>query len=141
MKKSSVLILIVTFILSIFLITFYGGASSDEHMKVYFNTVEILDYRPLPNGDGTYTKLIMVDFDTTESVGYTYINYRISPEDATESTAYKFKAVDGDVDLVTINGNRVEFSAPGSAIIWLMTTDNSNLHDSCLVICRENPAK
>lgn len=137
MKKSSLLILIITFILSIFVLTFHGGAVNDDQMKTYFKKVEILDCKVIKSPEGDITKLLYVDFDTTENIGYVYINYRIEPEDATESTAYEFKAVEGDLDLVTINGNRVEFSAPGAVIVYLITKDNSNLSDSCWIVCRE----
>ena len=148
MKKSSLFIAIVSFLLSIFLVSMLGGAIKDDQFKIYFSEVEILSYDIILEGEGgSKYKFKGVDFDESSGETKFAIDYRIAPEEATNSTAYEFAIVDGNEkfdigdgqhtmkDCATIEKNILTFYHPVSIKVMLRTTDGSALSDFCTFIC------
>lgn len=149
MKKSSLFIAIVSFLLSVLLVSMLGGAIKDDQFKVYISEVEILTYDIVFEGEGgSKTKFKEVDFDEASGETKIAIDYRIAPEeDATNSNAYEFAIVDGNEqfdigdgyhtmkDCATLEKNILTFYHPVSIKVMLRTTDGSALSDFCTFIC------
>ena len=149
MKKSSLFVAIVGFLVSVFLISLFGGAVRDDQFKIYFENVSILTYDIILKGEGgTEHKFKEVIFD--EDLGETKIaiDYEIKPESATNTSAYEFIIADGNeqfdigdashtmMDCATIEKNILTFYHPVSIKVMLRTTDGSALSDFCTFICK-----
>ncbi len=148
MKKTSIFIILITFVLSIFLISFYGLAIRDEHMKVYVNKAEILTCDNLQKArEEGAEKRKRLQFDEETGVTQIYIEVNIEPKVTTETNCYElvffsnttetdgnnqfnYVTVDGEKQLLAemLNGS-LTFYRPGSVKIRLHTTDGSEISD------------
>ena len=63
MKKSVIFIIIVTFILSIFAISFYGGAVRDDQFKEYYDHVLFTDVESIEIPDMDPIKIQTIEFN------------------------------------------------------------------------------
>lgn len=145
MKKSSIFILVVTFLLSIFLVSFYGLQIRDEHMKRYFTKAEILDAQVI-EFEGEKLKYIIYDFDKQKAPSSLYIEYSVTPEDVTDSEGYEFIITSGNGTFIEdeieypfaeITKNRVTFYKACDITVMLRTTDGSGLSDSVIIFCND----
>ena len=75
MKKSSIFILVITFIVSIFVISFFGLQVRDEHMKRYFTRAEFINTEVIDMPDGSKIKYVNVTINEEDGMGYFYITY------------------------------------------------------------------
>ena len=146
MKKSSVFILLLSFILSIFIISFFGLQVRDEHMKRYFTKVEFINVEVIPDTD---IKIIDIELNEDDGIGYFYITYgeyyHVVPEDATDSDGYEFVIISdvptyedehgNELPLVEIHANKVMFYGECAVTVMLRTTDGSSLSDTLLIVC------
>lgn len=146
MKKSILFVSIIMFLVSVFLISSFGGAIRDDQFKNYFTNVEILTYE-----EDTYEqigiKIYRVMFDAEAGETKVSIDYKVNPVDATDSSAYAFSIVDGNEqfdigddehtmkDCATLEKNILAFYHPVSVRVMLKTTDGSDLSDFCTFIC------
>ena len=153
MKKSSIFILLVSFFLSIFLISFFGLAVSDEHMKRYFTKAEFINTEVAEFG-GNKLKYINIEINSEDGLGYFYITYgeyyQVLPEDSTDSNGYEFVIISDIPTYIDDNGDeqptieiykeKITFYTEGSATVMLRTTDGSDLHDTLLIVCSNSTA-
>ena len=151
MKKSSTFILILSFLLSIFMVSIFGLEIRDEHMKRYFKKVEIINTEVIESPDmGIKEKLIYLQI-TPDDLPYShYIDYVVLPEDVTDSDGYEFVITGGLYgDVVEYGGeeheyaemtkNRVDFYHECDITVMLRTTDGSGKQDSVIIICEFLP--
>lgn len=143
MKKSSIFILILTFLLSIFLISFYGLQVRDEHMKRYFTKAEFTNTEVMEFGGQQY-KYLVHQFDPENAPSVLYLEYIVTPEDVTESEGYEFVIVGGNATFIDggeeypyaeINKDRVTFYHECDITVMLRTTDGSGLSDQVIIYC------
>jgi len=106
MKKASIFILIVMFLVSIFVINFYGLSIRTDHMKQYIHKLEIthlslasdgtrLDYEWVGKGENK-RKVVKIDISERERPFGLYIEYIINPEEGDFYDFLEF-AIDSDV--------------------------------------------
>ncbi len=163
MKKSSIFILLVTFIASIFMISFYGAKIRNDQFKRYFDDVKILYFEQMKE-DGSLEKIEIqeeqvgkktlrfadINLNQHDGLAQLYIKYTVSPEDVTDSEGYEFVIVSGnktfDVEehgetitynYVDINKNEMTFRHECSIRLCLQTTDGSGIKDYVQIICSE----
>ena len=158
MKKSSIFLLLLALIASIFYVSFYGAQPRNDQFKTYLEYAEITGYT-LRGGDeeipveiytdedtGDVYKEIYLPFDQQDGLPYLYINYRVGPETATEYDAFELKIIsqvpqgiiDGELrDKVTLYQNVLTFYAPCWVRIVLHTTDGTDLTDYVRIKCYE----
>ena len=163
MKKSSIFVIIVAFILSIFMISFYGLSVRTDHFTTYIKNVEIthctvinngsrLDYQYIGKGENR-RKVARLDFAIGEggSIGL-YLEHTIEP-DTIPSDQYEFEIVDGNEKFVVIVDeepveyyyaelvkNKLTINHPCSIKIVLRALDGSGKEDSLTIICRDYSA-
>lgn len=140
MKKASVFIFIVVFLLSIFVINFYGLSVRTDHMKRYVNDVEItgvslandgtwIDYDWFGKGDNR-RKVVKIDISKQEMPFGIYIEYEIKPEDIGYEN-FEF-AIDSDVGtypatIIDDEGHEVIVDMPRATINSSTGLMNRNL--------------
>ncbi len=158
MKKSSIFLLLIALIASIFYISFYGSQPRNDQMKSYLTEAKITGYSLRGASDETpvevytddYTgetyKEIYLPFDKQNGLPYLYIMYSVSPKEATEADAFELKIVsevpqeiiDGELrDKATLYKNVVTFYGPCWIRIVLHTLDGSDLFDEVKIKCYE----
>ena len=149
MKKSIIFIILVTFVVSIFILSSFGTSSDTSQLKHYFQSVEIINVEVIDIGTKKI-KYVEVDFDEEFGETYYYIDYVINPDstEVTEQDAFEF-VITSDVPTfdyddgheiiqkpcATIYKNVVTFYAECSVSVTLQTTDGSRLSDSVTIIC------
>ena len=160
MKKSSIFVIIVAFILSIFMISFYGLAVRTDHFTTYIRNVEIthctvindgsrLDYQWVGKEENR-RKVARLDYAIGEggSIGL-YLEHTVEPE-TIKSDQYEFEIVDGNETFVVIENeepveyyyaelirNKLTINHPCSIKIVLRALDGSGKEDSLTIICRD----
>ena len=143
MKKSSVFILFLTFLLSIFLISFFGLQVRDEQMKRYFTRCEFVNTQVMEFG-GKEVKYLVHEFDPENAPSLMYLDYVVEPEDSTDSEGYEFVIVGGNGTFIEdeveypyaeINKDRVTFYHECDITVMLRTTDGSGLSDQVIIYC------
>lgn len=149
MKKSSIFILVITFIVSIFVISFFGLQVRDEHMKRYFTRAEFINTEVIDMPDGSKIKYVNVTINEEDGMGYFYITYGqyyiVAPEDSTDSDGYEF-IITSEVPTFTdsqgkeqayaeIYKEKVTFYHECAVNVMLRTTDGSGLSDTLLIVC------
>ena len=149
MKKSAIFIILVTFVVSIFILSSFGTSSDSSQLKHYFETVEIINVEVIDLGS-TKIKYVDIDFDVENGETYYYIDYVINPdpEEVTEQDGFEF-VITSEIptfeydtgsgiiqkESATIYKNVVTFYAECSVSVTLQTTDGSRLSDSVTIIC------
>lgn len=161
MKKSSIFILLVTFIVSIFMISFYGGSIRNDQFKRYFDDAEILYFEQMKE-DGTLQKIdireesigkktlrySVIELNQYDGIAQVYIKYSVTPEDVTDSDGYEFVITSGNgtfdvvehgetitYNYVDINKNEMTFRHECSIRLCLRTTDGSGIARYVTIIC------
>ena len=158
MKKSSIFLLLLALIASIFYISFYGAQPRNDQFKSYLEYAEITGYtlrgsdEELPvevyvdEDTGKTYKEIYLPFDQQDGLPYLYISYRVGPKEASEADAFEIKItsavpqkeIDGEMrDLATLDHNIVTFYGPCWIRVVLHTIDGSELSDNVRIKCYE----
>ena len=163
MKKSSIFIIIVAFILSIFMISFYGLSVRTDHFTTYISNVEIthctvindgsrLDYQWVGKEENR-RKVARLDFTIGNggSVGL-YLEHTVEPN-TIGSDQYEFEIVDGNEKFVVVENeepveyyyaelikNKLTINHVCSIKIVLRALDGSGKEDSLTIICRDYSA-
>ena len=163
MKKSSIFVIIVAFILSIFMISFYGLSVRTDHFTTYIRNVEITHCTVINDGsrvdyqwigkDENRRKVARVDFSIGQggSVGL-YLEYNVQPEDI-PNDQYEFEIIDGNETFEVIENeqpveyhyadlikNKLTINHVCSIKIALRALDGSGKEDSLTIICRDYSA-
>ena len=163
MKKSSIFVIIVAFILSIFMISFYGLSVRTDHFTTYIRNVEITHCTVINDGsrvdyqwigkEENRRKVARVDFSIGQggSVGL-YLEYNVQPEDI-PSDQYEFEIIDGNETFEVIENeqpveyhyadlikNKLTINHVCSIKIVLRALDGSGKEDSLTIICRDYSA-
>lgn len=163
MKKSSIFVIIVAFVLSIFMINFYGLSVRTDHFTTYIRNVEITHCTVINNNsrlDFQYVgkeenrrKVARLDFSIGQggSVGL-YLEHTVEPDDI-GSDQYEFEIVDGNETFVVTEGdqqveyyyaelirNKLTINHVGSFKIKLRALDGSGQEDSITIIARDYSA-
>lgn len=151
MKKTSIFLLLVTFLASIFLVSFFGAKVIDEQFKNYIRSVEILTYTGIKPSSGE--KYYLTEFKENEE-NYVTIDYNVtfSREGVSEAGLIEFVIL-GEMKTFVIEETGEEkpyaefisqsvlmFNHPCVATVRLRTTndDGSGHYDDCQFICRAN---
>ena len=162
MKKSSIFVIIVAFILSIFMINFYGLSVRTDHFTTYIKNVEITHCTIMNNGsrldyqwvgkEENRRKVARLDYAVGGggSIGL-FIEHTIDPID-TDRSLYEFEIVDGNEKFVVIENeepveyyyaelapksNKLTINHTCSIKVTLRATDGSGKEDSLTIICRD----
>lgn len=156
MKKSSIFLLLIALIASIFYVSFYGAQARNDQFKSYLTYAEITGYtlrgsdEELPveiyTDDDTHKtyKEIYLPFDQQDGLPYLYISYNVGPKEATNADAFELKItsqvpqalIDGEMrDLATLDHNIVTFYGPCWIRVVLHTIDGSELSDNVRIKC------
>ncbi|MCD8205210.1 MAG: hypothetical protein LUD29_01145 [Clostridia bacterium] len=142
MKKTSVFLIIVVFIMSVIVITFFGKSIAFGQFQVYMTSITITNDRGNNN-------TISVEFsDYTQNGEYTsvWLHYVVTPDDATYKekveyylTGNTYEDEEGNTKYIAdVNSDgEVYFLEPGAVRAYVVTTDGSALSDDVLIICRK----
>lgn len=158
MKKTSIVLLIVMLIASVFFLSFYASQPRNDQFKSYLKYAEITGYTLRGSNDelpvevytdpdtGNKYKEIYLPFDQQDGLPYLYINYNVGPKEASEVDAFELnitsqvpqKEIDGELrDLATLDHNIVTFYGPCWIRVVLHTIDGSELFDNVRIKCYE----
>ena len=155
MRKTSIFIVLISFLISIFLITFYGLTVRDEHMKVYVTNAEILTCDNLEQArkEGV-EKRKRLSFDEETGSTQIFIDLNIEPSATTESNAFELNFVTNEtkqvgksyINYIYVDGEKqplaellnssLTFYRRGAVKIRLHTTDGSEIQDFCTFVCK-----
>lgn len=142
MKKTSVFLIIVIFIMSVIVITFFGKSIAFGQFQVYITSITITNDRGNNN-------TISIEFNEDNKNGeYTsvFLHYVVTPDDATYKekveyylTGNTYEDEKGNVQYIAdVNPDgEVYFMEPGAVRAYVVTTDGSALSDDVLIICRK----
>lgn len=147
MKKSTIFTILIGFVLSIFLITYFGLKVRTDQFKEYLNYVSINECEVIEEEEIhyqlKYKEFTFVPDDETKNIYY--MSATIKPEKlADEPGRYEYVITSGngtfEVDGITYNyadvyKNRITFNCPCAVTVTLRTLDGSGLSDSALFIC------
>ena len=164
MKKSSIFIIIVAFIVSIFIISNFGLSVRTDHMKSYINNIDIthcllmdgkrVDYEWLGSG-ANKRKVVRVDFSQQEGSIGLYINYNVERASNVESILgedFVFEIESGNETFEVIeneevvtynyadmlpNRNKLTLNHICTIRIVLKALDGSGKDDRLTVMCRD----
>ncbi len=145
MKKSSLFLIIIVYIVSIVAITFFGQSIEMDQYKVYMTDIWIDNESEVVEGSDNIRN-INISFNDAEGYGYIILHYQYLPEDATDGDAVKWSLY-GDTGILADTGEEVtiatidakgevDFQRRGMVTAYLTTTDGSNLVDSVRITCR-----
>ena len=142
MKKSVMFLIGIIYLLSIFVVTFFGMKIAIDQFKVYMTEIEITNEN-MKVIDGE--KYLIIKFDTVQGYTSLFIDYKTAPNDASNPEKISFRISGNEyVDnegvktiyaTVTENGE-VTFTRPGQVTITVSTEDGSRLSDSVNILCR-----
>lgn len=154
MKKSSIFVLIVTFIISIFLINFYGLSVRTDHMKSYIKNVSMDSLTLINTGES-------IEFKTAGKIKYARVNFALAEEgslsffiehtidpETAESDTYEFVILSGNEEFEVIEDeevrtyyyaelakNKLVINHVCSLVIELRALDGSGRSDKVTIIC------
>lgn len=152
MKKSVIFIIIVTFILSIFAISFYGGAVRDDHFKEYYDYVLFTDVESIELPDMDPIKIQTINFKPDQDDNAIFLHVDAAPQkydsEGKACDAFEFIITDGngkfhdeatgqDYDYAVIERNLLRFNCACSVTVMVRATDGSGHSDYCTFICIE----
>lgn len=164
MKKSSIFVIIVAFIVSIFIISNFGLSVRTDHMKSYINNIDIthcllvdgtrVDYDWVGTGESK-RKVARVDFSQQEGSVGLYINYNVTRSSDVEPILgedFAFEIESGndtfdvivDEEVVTYNyaeilpnRNKLTLNHICTIRIALKALDSSGKEDRLTIVCRD----
>lgn len=99
MKKTSIFLIIISFILSVLLVTSFGGAISDEQFKIRLRVAEFTTFDYTIGEEGKGQKIKMLEFsDSDLEVGYMMftLGAHFEPEATSEKDPYSYSITDGN---------------------------------------------
>ena len=118
MKKSSLFVMLVLFIVSFFGITFFGLSVRDNQFRIRFDDAKITGFIRADNGEEidyqvilagkTQIKLLVLDFPQEEGMLKLYIKKQLTPDpsNVTDAEAFEFTIDErGNDEYVDENGN------------------------------------
>ncbi|MCD8209708.1 MAG: hypothetical protein LUC31_02700 [Coprobacillus sp.] len=145
MKKSSLFLIVIIYIVSIVAITFFGQSIEMDQYKVYMSDIWISNESEIVSGSDNIRN-INITFNDDEGWGGIILHYEFLPEDATDSDAVKWSLYGNtgiladtgeEVVIADIDGKgEVVFHRRGMVTAYVTTTDGSNLVDSVRITCR-----
>lgn len=156
MKKSVIFIIIVTFILSIFAISFYGGAVRDDQFKEYYDHVLFTDVESIEIPDLDPIKMQIIEFKPDQDDNAVFLHIDAAPQkydsEGRACDAYEFIITDGngkfydeatkkEYDYAVIERNLLRFNCACSVRVMVRATDGSGHSDYCTFSCLESTDK
>ncbi len=141
MKKSVLFLILVIYLISIVVVTFFGMKARMDQFQIYMNRIEITSFDQKVGND----KYLIVKYDETEGYTSVFIEYEYGPTEATFPEKIKFTLsnntyVDEDGNTqyyATISQmGELTFFKKKAVKVTLTTTDGSKLSDTVTVICR-----
>lgn len=147
MKKTSIFVVLITFLASIFLISFFGAKVIDEQFKAYVASVEITTFTGKKPSTGE--KYYIFTFDE-EAENFVSIDYEVkfTREGVSEEGLIEFAIISGNstfeeegetYDAVTLigRGNVLLFNRPAAVTVELRSSakDGRGCRDICQFIC------
>lgn len=143
MKKTTIFIIAVVYLLSIYVVTLFGMKIKVDQFEILMEKIEITTYDEI-DIKGVKTKNI----EFNETVEYTsfQLDYTYSPTNATHSDKVKFvisgniKKKDGqEITIATVTDfGKVIFTNPGTVTVKILVSDGSGVNDTIRVTCRTN---
>ena len=123
MKKSSVFVMIIMFIVSFFAITFFGLAPKDDQFRIRFTDAKItgfqdaesgeqIDYQEIQTGKSV-KKILVTYFPQEKGILELYIKYVLTPDPSEVTTADAFEfTIDerGNGEFVGDDGNTYPYA-------------------------------
>ena len=147
MKKTSIFIILVTFLASIFLVSFFGAQVIDEQFKSYIRNVEITTFtaKKPSSGEKYYILTYEEGGDNFVSIDY---EVTFSREGVSEEGLIEFAIISGnstfeqdgetyDKAVLQGRGNVLYFNAPCAVTVEIRSSskDGSGCSDRCQYIC------
>lgn len=147
MKKTSIFVVLIAFLASIFLVAFFGAQVIDAQFKAYVRNVEITTFTAKKPTSGE--KYYIFTFEEGED-NFVNIDYEVtfSREGVSEEGLIEFAIISGnstfeedgetyDKAVLKGRGNVLYFNAPAAVTVELRTTveDGSGHRDTCQYIC------
>ena len=141
MKKSVLFLILVIYLVSIVVVTFFGMKARMDQFQIYMNDIEITSYDQKVGND----KYLTVQFNETEGYASLFIEYKYAPDSASFPEKIKFTLsnntyIDDDGNTqyyATISQmGELTFFKRKAVKVTLTTTDGSKISDSVTVICR-----
>ncbi|MCD8200654.1 MAG: hypothetical protein LUD47_01095 [Clostridia bacterium] len=138
MKKTSVFLIIVAFIISVVVITFFGKTIAFGQFQVYIESITITNER------SNNRNMIFIDFDESKDAPSIFLECRVLPENATYKEKYKYYITGNTYEddegnthvFADVNSNgEVYFLEKGMVEVYVVTTDGSALSDSVIIMC------
>lgn len=137
MKKSVILIILGIYLLSIFVVGYFGMKVAVYDQKIYVDDIEIYDVQV----DGKSLEIKEMDGKIYVTVPYTenlvvWILVKISPDDATDRK-YKFIVEDNSSATVD-NVGRLYFKKPSAITVTVKAADRNKISKSIIIFATEN---
>ena len=145
MKKTTIFIIAVVYLLSIYVVTLFGMKIKVDQFEIYVEKIEITTYDTI-DIDNVKRKSLVWN-DNTENTFF--VDYSYSPKNATQSDKVKFSIVcdketaiiDGEEKQVPIamitDFGKVVFNYPGLATITVFVPGGFRASDTLRVSCRK----
>lgn len=140
MKKSTIFIIAVIYLLSIYVVTLFGMKIKVDQFEILMEKIEITTYDE-KDIKGIKTKNIVFD----ENVEYTsfQLDYTYSPTNATHPDQVKFiisgniKKKNGEeVTIASVTSfGKVIFTNPGTVTVKILVSDGSGVNDTIRISC------
>ena len=160
MKKTSIFVVLIAFLASIFLVAFFGAQVIDAQFKAYVRSVEITTFtaKKPSSGEKYYTfmfeegedNFVNIDYEVTFSregvseeglIEFVILSGNTTFEENGETYVIRVELEENgetyDTAVLKGRGNVLYFNAPGAVIVELRTTveDGSGHRDTCQYIC------
>ncbi len=141
MRKSVLFLILVIYLISVVVVTFFGMKARMDQFQIYMNRIEITSFDQKVGDD----KYLIVKYNETEGYTSLFIEYEYGPTEATFPEKIKFTLsnntyVDDDGNTqyyATISQmGELTFFKKKAVKVTLTTTDGSKLSDTVTVICR-----
>ena len=138
MKKSVIVLIGIIYIASIALVSFFGLQYKTFNDFIYVSSIEILN-EDLTSTEGVKDRTAFVYADENGDFKY-QINYRVGPDNA--SVKVVDFVISGDKTLasvdsngiVTFDKNKVAEEGIATVIVWLVSTDQSNIESEHITL-------
>lgn len=141
MRKSVLFLILVIYLISVVVVTFFGMKARMDQFQIYMNRIEITSFDQKVGDD----KYLIVKYNETEGYTSLFIEYEYGPTEATFPEKIKFTLsnntyVDDDGNTqyyATISQmGELTFFKKKAVKVTLTTMDGSKLSDTVTVICR-----
>ena len=132
MKKSVVILILVIYLASIALVSFFGLDFKIFEEVIYVEKIEILN-KGLKHND-TWGDYVVITPDSEGALRYK-IDYRVYPDEATnQDVSFAF---DSQATGVTVtDSGLVEFESPGMIKVKVVSTDGTNVEAAITIIAK-----